>query len=376
MTSPGRPPVEPPLALLAELTHRCPLRCPYCSNPLALERAGAELDTETWRRVLDEARAMGVLQVHFSGGEPLARRDLAALVGHATKAGLYSNLITSGIGLDAARMAALAEAGLEHVQLSLQDADPARGDRIAGLAGAQAQKRQAAGLVIEAGLPLTVNAVVHRQNLDRLGDMIELALALGADRLEVAHVQYYGWGLHNRAALLPSREQLDRATADVEAARARLKGVLTIDYVVPDYYARRPKACMGGWGRRFLNVTPSGTVLPCHAAETLPGLRFPNVVEASLAAIWLQDPAFERFRGTAWMPDLCRSCERREIDWGGCRCQAFALTGDAARADPACALSPDHALLAEARGEAANAGPDFVYRQYSGAARRTPEIIA
>jgi len=231
-------------------------------------------------------------------------------------------------------------------------------------------------LVIEAGLPLTVNAVVHRQNLDRLGDMIELALTLGADRLEVAHVQYYGWALRNRAALLPSREQLDRATADVETARARLKGVLTIDYVVPDYYAHRPKACMGGWGRRFLNVTPAGKVLPCHAAETLPGLRFPNVAEASLAAIWRQDPAFERFRGTAWMPEPCRSCERREIDWGGCRCQAFALTGDATRTDPACALSPDHVLLAEARGEAADAGPDFVYRQYSGAARRASEIIA
>jgi PqqA peptide cyclase len=376
MTPPRRPPVEPPLALLAELTHRCPLRCPYCSNPLALERAGAELDTETWQRVLGEAAAMGVLQVHFSGGEPLARRDLATLVGDATKAGLYGNLITSGIGLDAARMAALVEAGLEHVQLSLQDADPAQGDRIAGLAGAQAQKRQAARLVIETGLPLTVNAVVHRQNLDRLGDMIELALMLGADRLEVAHVQYYGWALRNRAALLPSREQLDRATADVEAARARLKGVLTIDYVVPDYYARRPKACMGGWGRRFLNVTPAGKVLPCHAAETLPGLRFPNVAEASLAAIWQQDAAFERFRGTAWMPEPCRSCERREIDWGGCRCQAFALTGDATRTDPACALSPDHALLAEARSEAADAGPDFVYRQYSGAARRASEIIA
>jgi PqqA peptide cyclase len=375
MTPPGRPPVEPPLALLAELTHRCPLRCPYCSNPLALERGGAELDTETWQRVLGEAAAMGVLQVHFSGGEPLARRDLAVLVGHATKAGLYGNLITSGIGLDAARMAALVEAGLEHVQLSLQDADPAKGDHIAGLAGAQAQKRQAARLVIETGLPLTVNAVVHRQNLDRLGDMIELALTLGADRLEVAHVQYYGWALRNRAALLPSREQLDRTTADVEAARARLKGVLTIDYVVPDYYARRPKACMGGWGRRFLNVTPAGKVLPCHAAETLPGLRFPNVAEASLAAIWQQDPAFERFRGTAWMPEPCRSCERREIDWGGCRCQAFALTGDATRTDPACAFSPDHVLLAEARGEAADAGPDFVYRQYSGAARLAPEII-
>jgi pyrroloquinoline quinone biosynthesis protein E len=303
--------------------------------------------------------------VHFSGGEPLVRRDLASLVGHAAEAGLYGNLITSGIGLDADRMTALAAAGLEHVQLSLQDSDPDQGDRVAGLAGAQAHKRRAADLVRKAGLPLTVNTVVHRQNLERLGAIVALALTLGADRLEIAHVQYYGWALRNRRALLPSRAQLDRATAFVEAERARLKGVLAIDYVVPDYYARRPKACMGGWGRRFLNVTPAGKVLPCHAAETLPGLRFPNVLEASLAWIWQADPAFERFRGTAWMPEPCRSCERREIDWGGCRCQAFALTGDAARTDPACALAPDHGLLALARGEAAEAARDFFYRGFT-----------
>ena len=356
---------EPPLALLAELTHRCPLRCPYCSNPLQLERAGAELDTATWRRVLSEAAALGVLQVHFSGGEPLARRDLVELVERAAKVGLYGNLITSGIGLDAARMKALAEAGLEHVQLSLQDSDPEAGDRVAGLAGAQAQKLRAAALVREAGLPLTINAVVHRQNLERLGDILELALTLGADRLEVAHAQYYGWGLRNRAALLPTRDQLDRATQFVEAARVRLKGVLAIDYVVPDYYAHRPKACMGGWARRFLNISPAGKVLPCHAAETLPGMRFPNVAEASLGEIWESDPAFARFRGTLWMPEPCRSCERREIDWGGCRCQAFALTGDAARTDPACALSPDRALLAEARADASELAPDFVYRSFT-----------
>ncbi|MGH7065422.1 MAG: pyrroloquinoline quinone biosynthesis protein PqqE [Stellaceae bacterium] len=360
--------IEPPLALLAELTHRCPLRCPYCSNPLELERRGAELDTAAWQRVLGEAAALGVLQVHFSGGEPLTRRDLVTLVAHATRAGLYGNLITSGIGLDAERMAALAEAGLEHVQLSLQDADPAAGDRIAGLAGAQAQKHRAAKLVCAAGLPLTINAVVHRHNLDRLGDIVELAVALGADRLEVAHVQYYAWALRNRAALLPSRAQLEAATALVEAARIRLKGVLAIDYVVPDYYARRPKACMGGWARRFLNVTPAGKVLPCHAAETLPGLHFPNVAEASLAEIWSHDPAFARFRGTAWMPEPCHSCERREIDWGGCRCQAFAMTGDAARTDPVCALSPDHALVAQACADAEDSGADFIYRQFSAAA--------
>jgi pyrroloquinoline quinone biosynthesis protein E len=368
--------VEPPLALLAELTHRCPLRCPYCSNPLALERAGAELDTATWVRVLSEAAALGVLQVHFSGGEPLVRRDLVDLVRHAATLGLYGNLITSGVGLDTARMAALAGAGLEHVQLSLQDSDADHGDRVAGLTEAQSKKHRAAELVRNAGLPLTVNAVVHRQNLLRLKDIIDLALTLGADRLEIAHVQYYGWALVNRAALLPSREQLEHATTLVETARARLKGVLAIDYVVPDYYARRPKACMGGWGRRFLNVTPAGKVLPCHAAETLPGLRFPNVGAASLAEIWRNDPAFARFRGTRWMPEPCRTCERREIDWGGCRCQAFALTGDAARTDPACALSPDHDLLASARADAAQPSPEFVYRQHSAMTRRAPESVS
>jgi pyrroloquinoline quinone biosynthesis protein E len=368
--------VEPPLALLAELTHRCPLRCPYCSNPLSLERGGAELDAAAWKRVLSEAAALGVLQVHFSGGEPLVRRDLIGLVGHAAQIGLYGNLITSGIGLDAARISALAEAGLEHVQLSLQDSEQVRGDRVAGLAGAQAQKHRAAQLVREAGLPLTINAVVHRQNLDRLSEIVELALALGADRLEIAHVQYYGWALPNRAALLPSRDQLDRATALVEAARVRLKGVLTIDYVVPDYYARRPKACMGGWARRFLNVTPAGNVLPCHAAETLQHLHFPNVAEASLAHIWYSDPVFARFRGTRWMPEPCRSCERREIDWGGCRCQAFALTGDDSRTDPACALAPDHVLLAVARDDATRPTPDFIFRQFAGRSGPSPEFAS
>ena len=367
MTPPNGFNIDPPLALLAELTHRCPLRCPYCSNPLELSRASAELDTETWKRVLGEAAALGVLQVHFSGGEPLARRDLVELVGHAARVGLYGNLITSGIRLDADRLARLAEAGLDHVQLSLQDSDLASGDRIAGLAGAQQAKHRAAHLVREAGLPLTVNAVVHRHNLDRLDEIIELAVALEADRLEVAHVQYYGWALANRAALLPSRCQLDTATAKVEAARLRLAGRLVIDYVVPDYYAHRPKACMGGWGRRFLNVSPAGKVLPCHAAEALPGLNFPTVAQASLSEIWYRAPAFERFRGTAWMPEPCRSCERREIDWGGCRCQSFALTGDAGRTDPACALSPDRQRLVAARSEAEADAPAFGYRQHSAA---------
>jgi len=365
--------IAPPLALLAELSHRCPLRCPYCSNPLELERAGAELDQATWQRVLSEAAALGALQVHFSGGEPLVRRDLAALVRHAASVGLYSNLITSGVLLDAARLAELVEAGLEHVQLSFQDTEAASADRIAGLAGAHQKKLAVAALVRAAGLPLTVNAVMHRQNLERLPEMIELALKLGAGRLEVAHVQYYGWALVNRRALLPTEAQLERATAVVAEARTRLKGVLTIDYVVPDYYARRPKACMGGWGRQFLNISPAGKVLPCHAAESLPGFDFPSVRTASLAEIWERSTLFNRFRGTEWMPEPCRSCDRREIDWGGCRCQAFALTGDVARTDPACALAPDRAMLDRLReADAAAPAGDFTYRQI-GAARAPAE---
>jgi pyrroloquinoline quinone biosynthesis protein E len=355
---------EAPLALLAELTHRCPLQCPYCSNPLALERPGAELGTELWRRVLDEAAALGVLQVHFSGGEPTARRDLDTLIAHAAKRGLYTNLITSGVLVDRARARALAESGLDHVQISVQGHEPASADRVAGHAGAHAKKLAASAHVRAAGLPLTINAVLHRHSLAGIEAIVAMALDLGASRLELAHVQYYGWGLRNRAALMPTRAQLDRANAAVAAARARLKGVLVIDYVVPDYYARRPKACMGGWGRRFLNVTPAGKVLPCHAAETVPGLAFWSVTERPLGEIWRDSPAFRRFRGTDWMPEPCRSCDRREIDWGGCRCQALAIAGDAAAADPACELSPAHAALAAAaERESARPAPDFVYRR-------------
>ncbi|MBV8168021.1 MAG: pyrroloquinoline quinone biosynthesis protein PqqE [Alphaproteobacteria bacterium] len=344
--------IDPPLALLAELTHRCPLQCPYCSNPRELVRRSAELDTATWQRVLGEAAKLGVLQVHFSGGEPTARRDLEDLVRHAAQVGLYSNLITSAVQLDGARIAALAAAGLDHIQISFQDADDAGGDEIAGYHGAQAKKRAVSKLVVAQGLPLTANLGVHRRNLARLAAMIDMAVELGASRLEVAHVQYYGWGLANRAALLPTRDQLDAADAVVEAARARLKGRVVIDYVMPDYHARRPKACMSGWGRRFINITPSGLALPCHAAETLPGLSFPSVTAMALSDIWRTSDAFQRFRGTGWMPEPCRSCDQREIDWGGCRCQALALTGDATRTDPVCALAPDHALIDAALAEA------------------------
>ncbi len=369
---PATPRIEPPLALLAELTHRCPLQCPYCANPLELERAAAELDTATWKRVLDEAAALGVLQVHFSGGEPTARRDLLDLVRHAAAAGLYSNLITSGVMLDAGSLGALAEAGLDHVQLSFQDADAAQADRIGGYRNGHARKLVVARLIREAGLPLTANFVVHRQNLDRLPEMLALGEEIGASRIEVAHVQYYGWGLVNRAALMPSRAQLEQANAAVAQARSDLRGRITIDYVVPDYYAARPKACMGGWARRIINITPSGLALPCHAAETLTGLHFPSVRTTSLAAVWHDDPGFARFRGTDWMPEPCRSCDQREIDWGGCRCQALALTGDASATDPACALSPHHDLMADAIA-AADAladgpAPDLVYRRIRTAA--------
>jgi pyrroloquinoline quinone biosynthesis protein E len=359
------PRIDPPLALLAELTHRCPLSCPYCSNPVELERAASELSEAEWRRVLAEAASLGVLQVHFSGGEPMARRDLLALIATASDHGLYGNLITSGTLGGAREIAAFAAAGLKHVQLSFQDVEPANNDRIAGLAGAHARKTNFAAAVRAAGLPLTVNMVVHRQNLGGVPEMIDMALALGARRLEIAHVQYYAWALANRTALLPSRQQLDDATRVVEAARARLKGVLAIDYVVPDYHGVRPKSCMNGWGRQFLNVTPSGRAVPCHAAESLPGIDFPSVRDGTLADIWYRSEAFNRYRGTDWMAEPCRSCDRREIDWGGCRCQAFLLAGDASRADPVCALSPDHGVVEAALHQAESAPPEFVYRHFS-----------
>jgi pyrroloquinoline quinone biosynthesis protein E len=355
--------IEPPLAILAELTHRCPLQCPYCSNPVQLSGASGELTTAEWQDVLTQASDIGALQVHFSGGEPTARRDLVDLVRHAVSVGLYSNLITSGVLLDQARVDALADAGLDHVQISFQDADDLNGDRVAGMAGAQKKKREVAAIVRRAGLPLTVNLVVHRQNLQSLPAMLDMAVGLGAARIEVAHVQYYGWALANRDALLPSRDQLDQASEEVEAARVRLAGAVVIDYVVPDYYARLPKSCMGGWGRRFLTVTPKGLVLPCHAAESLPDFAFPSARNESLAEIWRASDAFNRFRGTDWMPALCAGCDRREIDWGGCRCQAFALTGDAAATDPACGKSPHHNLLDVAVQDAQTAAPDLIYRR-------------
>src|SRR5580692_386531 len=335
-------PLHKPLGLLAELTHRCPLGCPYCSNPLALEPRTDELDTQTWARVFKEAAGLGVLQVHLSGGEPGARRDLVEITAAAHAAGLYTNLITSAVGITAATLSKLADTGLDHVQISIQDSEEASADHIAGYRGAFARKRALAAEVVALKIPLTVNAVMHRANIDRLPAMVELALSLGASRVEIAHAQYYGWALKNRSALMPTAEQVRHAAATVEELRRRHRGEIVIDAVVPDYHARLPKPCVGGWGRRSLNVTPSGKVLPCHAAESIPGLEFWNVKDHSLQDIWASSPAFNAFRGTAYLPELCQSCERREIDFGGCRCQAFALTGDAAATDPVCHLSPRH----------------------------------
>jgi PqqA peptide cyclase len=360
--------LSPPLGLLAELTRRCPLACPYCSNPLALDDRASELDAATWARVFREAAALGVLQVHLSGGEPASRRDLAEIVAAAREAGLYTNLITSSLGIDAARLTQLKESGLDHVQLSLQDVEAESADHIAGYRGAHTRKLAFARMVVEQQLALTINAVVHRANIHHVAAFVQTAASLGAGRVEIAHAQYYGWALRNRKALMPTPAQVGQAMQDIEDIRHQYAGRLVIDMVVPDYYARRPKACMGGWARRSLNVTPSGRVLPCHAAETIPGLGFWSVRDRLLAEIWQDSPAFQAFRGTDWMREPCRSCDMREIDFGGCRCQALALAGDAAATDPACELSPLHAIMRNlAEGDAATADNGYQYRGRSAA---------
>lgn len=359
--------IAAPVGMNAELTYRCPLACPYCYNPVEADARGGELDTETWKRVFSEAAALGILQVGLSGGEPAARRDLVEIVAHCAKVGLYTNLITSGVGLTRDLLQQLADVGLDHVQLSIQDAEAASADRIAGYQGAFARKMDVAKWVNEVDLPLTINAVIHRANVARAGRMVEFAVGLNARRIEVAHTQYYAWALVNRKALMPSRAQTEKAVAEVEALREFYAGKIVIDHVIPDYYATYPKACMGGWGKRTLNITPRGKVLPCQAAETIPNLEFWNVAEHPLADIWWNSPAFNAFRGTDWMPEPCRSCERKEMDYGGCRCQALALTGDARNADPICHRAPDHdkveAIAATFDGTETEI-PPYVYRRY------------
>lgn len=349
-----------PLALIAEITHRCPLHCVYCSNPLEMAAVNSELSTADWLDVFQQAGKLGMLHAHFTGGEPLARPDLTELIAGARAAGLYTNLITSGVGLGEARLKALVDAGLDHIQISFQDSRESAANWIAG-AKAHAHKIELSRLIRQHKIAFTVNLVVHRQNIDHIEEMISFIEQLAPERMEIAHTQYYGWALKNRAALLPTRLQLEKATEAVSAAEKRLAGRIRIDFVVPDYYARFPKACMGGWGRRLMLINPAGKVLPCHAAETIPGMTFENAREQRLEAIWQQSPSFQRFRGEEWMPEPCRSCDQRTVDFGGCRCQALLLTGDATATDPACSLAPAHHIietaLVEANASAAVAQP-------------------
>jgi PqqA peptide cyclase len=367
--APLDPPETRPYTLVAELTYRCPLRCAYCSNP-AEHSTQPELDEAAWQAVFTEAEALGVVQLHLTGGEPLLRRDLPALVSKARSLGLYTNLITSAVPLTRERLAELKACGLDNVQISIQGSTEADGVEIAGRA-LLSQKLRAAGWVRELGLPLTINVVLHRRNISQVPRLIELALELGADRLELANTQYLGWALTNRDALLPSGPQIEAAREQARAARERHSEQMEILFVLPDYQAGLPRACMDGWGRRYLVIAPDGTVLPCHQARALPGLHFDRAGTAPLAEIWRDCTGLNAFRGEAWMPEPCRSCDRRSIDFGGCRCQAYQLTGNAAATDPACTLSPDHSLIQVAR-ERALPGDALVPLRYR-RLRRAPE---
>jgi pyrroloquinoline quinone biosynthesis protein E len=333
-----------PLALIAEITHRCPLHCVYCSNPVELTKRARELPASVWARVLREAAELGVLQADFTGGEPLARPDLGELIVAARDAGLYASLITSGLPLDEKRLDELVSAGLDHLQLSFQGAREESANEFAG-AQVHAQKLRVAEWVKKRRVGLTLNFVIHRQNVNQLEEMLALTESIEPGRVEFAHVQYYGWAFANRERLLPTREQLDRSLEILKGAEERLRGRIRVEYVVPDYYAKYPKACMGGWGRKVMLVAPGGEVLPCHAANVIPGMTFENVETRSLREIWEESDAFQRFRGEDWMPEPCRSCDRRTLDFGGCRCQAFLLAGNAAATDPVCSLAPSRGVV-------------------------------
>ena len=354
-----------PYSLLAELTYRCPLQCPYCSNPLQLRNYTQELDTETWKRVFREAADLGVVQVHLSGGEPLARTDLVELVQEARDCDLYSHLSTSAAIGDESTFGRLREAGLDAVQISLQDSQPGSNDWIAGF-GCFDKKERAVREARRLGFAVTLNVVLHRHNLSRLEEIIDLAANWDADRVELAHTQYTGWAFQNRAALLPSREQVEQAEEIVAAARNRLGRRPDMVHVLPDYFQDLPKACLGGWGNVMLTVAPDGAVLPCQTAREIPDLEFPNCKDHSLEDIWFHSDVFTRFRGTDWLPEPCRSCERKELDFGGCRCQAFLVTGDVAATDPVCHLSPMRFLIDAALQEADAAAGEFEYRTMSG----------
>lgn len=340
-----------PYTLIAELTYRCPLRCPYCSNPLDFAAHGNEIDTDTWLRVFHEAEELGVVQLNLTGGEPLLRNDLELLVEEARKLDLYTNVITSGITLTFERLSRLHALGLDSVQISIQSTTPSVSDRVAG-APSFNRKLDVMRWVTSLDLPLTMNVVLHRENISEINEVIALAERVSADRLELANAQYLGWALQNRAALLPTREQIERARTVAAEAKARLRGSMEVLFVTPDYYTEYPKSCMEGWGRRFIVVNPEGLALPCHLAHTIPGLRFEHVTQRRLGDIWHYSAGFNRFRGEDWLPDPCRTCERRAGDFGGCRCQAFHVIGDAGMTDPACSLAPGHDLIESARARA------------------------
>jgi pyrroloquinoline quinone biosynthesis protein E len=365
-----------PLALIAELTHRCPLHCVYCSNPLELAQRSDELSTETWSRVFHEAAQSGVLQADLTGGEPLARPDILELVRAARRAGLYVNLITSGMPLDESRLAQLVDAGLDHFQLSFQGAREETANEISGTK-AHAQKLRVLEWLNKIRVAVTLNFVIHRRNIGQIEQMLAIAESSSTTRVEFANVQYYGWAFANREHLLPTRAQLDRSLEILKNAEERLRGKIRVEFVVPDYYAKYPKPCMGGWGRKLLLITPTGEALPCHAARVIPELRFDNVKQQSLGEIWESSAAFQKFRGEDWMQEPCRSCDRRTQDFGGCRCQALLLAGDPAATDPVCSLSPNRpkvdAILSNLSSAPAAEGapvvgpltkPDWLYRPH------------
>jgi pyrroloquinoline quinone biosynthesis protein E len=349
------PPDYRPYTLVAELTYRCPLRCVYCSNPVQrTAAAGPELELAHWRGALRDAEALGVMQVHWTGGEPLLRPELEELVSRARELGLYNSLITSGIGLTRERLAELARRGLDHVQVSIQGLSDADALRFAGRSSL-AHKLTCMSWVRELDLPLTMNVVLHRENIDQLDELIDLGVRVGAERIELANTQFLGWALENRGALLPTAAQIEHARTRANRARERLRGKVELLFVLPDYQADLVRPCMQGWARRYIVISPDGLVLPCHQAHSLPGLSWERVGERSLQDIWRTNPGLQAFRGESWMPEPCRSCERRTQDFGGCRCQAFHLTGRLDAVDPACTLSPDHALIREARAHAEEA---------------------
>jgi len=359
----------PPLWLLLELTYRCPLHCVFCYNPTDFARSGAELGTEDWLRVLNEARALGSVQLGLSGGEPLSRDDLEPIVAEAHRLGFYTNLITSGVGLSETRLRALKGAGLDHIQLSFQDSTRQMNDFLSSTRTFDLKSKVAA-LIKQHEYPMVLNVVLHRLNIDHVEEILQMAERMGADYVELANTQFYGWAWHNRLHLMPSRAQVERAEEVTRRFRERQERPMRIFFVVPDYFEKRPKACMNGLGSIFLTVTPDGTALPCHAARMLPGLAFPNVKTSSLAHVWYESSGFTHFRGDAWMKEPCRSCPEKTRDFGGCRCQAYLLTGDAANADPVCDLSPHHHKVVDAALAAGQSGEKpLVFRSRANSSR-------